>query len=286
MNTIDIDVGGTFTDLVLNCDGKTVFKKMPTTPYDLSVCFLNVIEEASKDLDMDLEDCLPKIDLLRYSTTVAMNRLIERKGPRLGLITTEGHEDCSLIGKGAQWVDGTRVTERRNLAIQNKPEPLIPREFIVGVKERIDSFGNILRPLNEDDLRNKVHYLVDKGVRGFVVSLLWAHLNPVHEKMIKKIIRDEYKEFYLGYLPVVLASDVIGRSGEYQRTMTAILDAYLHQAMKIELSAMWDKLRDYHYSGPFMMVHNSGGMAEVFKTDAVRTYSAGPVAGLIGSHRL
>jgi N-methylhydantoinase A/oxoprolinase/acetone carboxylase beta subunit len=98
VNTIDIDVGGTFTDLVLNFDGKTVFKKMPTTPYDLSVCFLNVIEEASKEIDMDLEDCLPKIDLLRYSTTVAMNRLIERKGPKLGFITTEGHEDCCLIG--------------------------------------------------------------------------------------------------------------------------------------------------------------------------------------------
>ncbi len=286
MNTIDIDVGGTFTDLVLNFDGKTVFKKMPTTPYDLSVCFLNVIEEASKEIDMDLEDCLPKIDLLRYSTTVAMNRLIERKGPKLGFITTEGHEDCCLIGKGAQWVDGTRPTERRNLAVQNKPEPLISREFTVGARERIDSFGTILRPLDEHDLRNKVHYLVNKGVRGFVVSLLWAHLNPVHEKRIKQIIRDEYKEFYLGYLPVVLASDVIGRSGEYQRAMTAILDAYLHQAMKIELSAMWDKLREYKYSGPFMMVHNSGGMAEVFKTDAVRTYSAGPVAGLIGSYKL
>jgi N-methylhydantoinase A/acetophenone carboxylase len=259
---------------------------MPTTPYDLSVCFLNVIEEASKDLDMVPDQCLPKIDLLRYSTTVAMNRLIERKGPRLGLITTEGHEDCILIGKGAQWVDGTRVTERRNLAVQRKPDPIISREYIVGVRERIDSFGNIIRPLNKEDVRKKVHYLVDKGVRGFVVSLLWSQVNPEHERIIKQIIREEYKEFYLGYLPVVLASDVVGRSGEYQRTMTAILDAYLHRAMQIELSAMWDKLREYNYSGPFMMVHNSGGMAEVFKTDAVRTYSAGPVAGLIGSYRL
>lgn len=286
MNTIDIDVGGTFTDLVMNYNGKTILKKMPTTPYDLSVCFLNVIEEASRELDQDSDQCLPQIDLLRYSTTVAMNRLIERKGPALGLITTEGHEDCILIGRGAQWVDGTRVSERRNLAMQKKPVPLIAREYIVGVSERIDSFGSVIRPLDKSDVRRKIHYLVDKGVRGFVVSLLWSQVNPAHEKMIKQIIREEYKEFYLGYLPVVLASDVIGRSGEYQRTMTAILDAYLHRAMQIELSAMWDKLREYNYSGPFMMVHNSGGMAEVFKTDAVRTYSAGPVAGLIGSYRL
>ena len=286
MNTIDIDAGGTFTDLVLRVDGVTVMKKAPTTQYDLSVCFLNVIEEGGRELAMELDELLPKIDLVRYSTTVAMNRLIERKGPALGLITTEGQEDCILIGRGAQWVDGTTPSERRNLAIQRKPVPLIQREMIVGAKERIDSLGKIIRPLNEQALRESIHYLVDKGVRGFVVSLLWSHVNQVHEKRIKEIIREEYKDYTLGYLPVVLASEVIGRSGEYQRTMTAVLDAYLFRAMQIELSGMWDTLRGYGYRGPFMMVHNSGGMAEVFKTDAVRTYSAGPVAGLIGSHHL
>jgi len=286
MNTIDIDVGGTFTDLVLNFEGQTLIKKSPTTPYDLSICFLGAIEQGAEELDMELDELLPKIDLLRYSTTVAMNRLIERKGPRLGLFATEGHEDAVLIGRGAQWVDGTRMTERRNVAVQNKPAPIIPRELIVGAKERMDSFGKIIRPLDEEDVRKKVHYLVDKGVRGFVVSLLWSTSNPAHEKRIKQIIREEYKEYYLGFLPVVLASEVIGRSGEYQRSMSAILDAYLFRSMKMELSAMWDRLREYGYAGPFMMVHNSGGMAEVFKTDAVRTYSAGPVAGLMGSYRL
>ncbi|MCJ7797134.1 MAG: hydantoinase/oxoprolinase family protein, partial [Thermoleophilia bacterium] len=286
MNTIDIDAGGTFTDLVLRVDGDTVMKKAPTTQYDLSVCFLNVIEEGGRELSMELDRLLPKIDLVRYSTTVAMNRLIERKGPALGLITTEGQEDCILIGRGAQWVDGLSPTERRNLAIQKKPQPLIPREMIVGAKERIDSFGRVIRPLNEAALRKSIHYLVDKGVRGFVVSLLWSHVNPAHERRVIEIIREEYKDYCLGHLPVVLASEVIGRLGEYQRTMTAVLDAYLFRAMQIELSGMWDTLRGYGYRGPFMMVHNSGGMAEVFKTDAVRTYSAGPVAGLIGSHHL
>lgn len=286
MNTIDIDAGGTFTDLVLRVDDDTVMKKAPTTQYDLSVCFLNVIEEGGHELSMELDRLLPKIDLVRYSTTVAMNRLIERKGPALGLITTEGQEDCILIGRGAQWVDGLSPTERRNLAIQRKPQPLIPREMIVGAKERIDSFGRVIRPLNEAALRKSIHYLVDKGVRGFVVSLLWSHVNSAHERRVKEIIREEYKDYCLGHLPVVLASEVIGRLGEYQRTMTAVLDAYLFRAMQIELSGMWDTLRGYGYRGPFMMVHNSGGMAEVFKTDAVRTYSAGPVAGLIGSHHL
>jgi N-methylhydantoinase A/oxoprolinase/acetone carboxylase beta subunit len=169
VNSIDIDVGGTFTDLVLNFDGKTLIKKVPTTPYDLSVCFSRVIEEGASALSLKMEELLPSIDMIRYSTTIAMNRLIERKGPRLGLITTEGHEDVVLIGRGAQWIDGTRVAERRNLAIQKKPEPLIPRDMIVGVKERIDSRGNIIRVLHEDDLRSKVRYLVNRGARGFVV---------------------------------------------------------------------------------------------------------------------
>jgi N-methylhydantoinase A/acetophenone carboxylase len=198
VNAVDIDVGGTFTDLVLNANGETIYRKVPTTPYDLSVCFINVIEEGAKALNLTLEDLLPKVDIVRYSTTVAMNRLIERKGPALGLITTEGQEDAILIGKGAQWVDGLRPTERRNLAVQRKPQPLIPREMIVGVKERIDSLGNILRPLDEDDVREKANYLIDKGAKGFVVSLLWSPVNPTHEKRTKEIIREEYKPYYLG----------------------------------------------------------------------------------------
>ena len=286
MNSIDIDVGGTFTDLVFNLNGDPIQAKVPTTPYDLSVCFLNVIEAGAKQVDLTLEQLLPKMDIVRYSTTIAMNRLIERKGPRLGLITTEGHEDATLIGRGAQWVDGARVQERRNLAVQHKPQPLISRDMIVGVKERVDAKGQIVRPLNEDDARHKIHTLIDRGARGFVISLLWSFLNPTHEQRLKEIIREEYKEYHIGYVPVVLSSQVLSKLGEYERTMTAILDAYLHRSMQIELSAMWDKLRERGYHGSFMMIHNSGGVAEIFKTTASRTYNGGPVAGLMGSYHI
>jgi N-methylhydantoinase A/acetophenone carboxylase len=286
MNSIDIDVGGTFTDLVLNFAGKTLVKKVPTTPYDLSVCFSKVIEEGASALGFKMDELLPSIDMIRYSTTIAMNRLIERKGPRLGLITTEGHEDVVLIGRGAQWIDGTRVAERRNLAVQRKPDPLIPRDMIVGVKERIDSRGNVIRVLDEDDLRTKVRYLVSRGARGFVVSLLWGFLNPIHEKRVKEIIRDEYKEFHIGYLPVVLAGQVVGKLGEYERTLAAILDAYLQRSMQIELSAMWDKLRERGYKKPLLMIQSSGGIAEVFRTTASRTFNSGPVSGLMGAHHV
>lgn len=283
LNSIDIDVGGTFTDLVMNVDGHTVQAKVPTTAYDLSVCFLNVIEVGAQELGLALDQVLGRIGMVRYSTTIAMNRLIERKGPRLALLATEGHEDAILIGRGAQWVDGTRLHERRNLAAQQKPVPLIPRRMIAGIKERVDGRGRVMRPLDEDDAREKIHLLVDRGARGFVISLLWSFLNPAHERRLKEIIREEYKEYHIGHLPVVLSSDVLGKLGEYQRSMTAILDAYLHRSLQIELSAMWDKLREYGYTGSFMMVQNSGGVAEIYKASASRTYNGGPVAGLIGS---
>lgn len=286
MRSIDIDVGGTFTDMVLTFDDNRVIAKSPTTPYDLSVCFLDVLEDGAAQMDIGLETLLPDIEIMRYSTTVAMNRLIERRGPRLGFITTEGHEEAVLIGRGAQWCDGLRISERRNLAVQFKPKPLIERSMIAGVKERVDSAGRVLRPLDEEDVRHKLRTLIDNGARAIAVSLLWSFANPVHEKRVKAIIREEYKGYHIGYLPVVLSHEVVGKVGEYERSVTAILDAYLQKSIKLELEATWDKLRDKGYNGTFLLTHNSGGSAEMFKTTASRTYNGGPISGLMGTYHL
>lgn len=283
LNSIDMDVGGTFTDLVLYLDGKHYIAKEPTTPHDLSICFGNAIEQGADACGLEVEDLLSRIDVVRYSTTVALNRLLQRKGPRLGLITTEGYEDTLLIGRGAQWVDGKRIGERRNLAAQRKPEPLVGRNMIVGVKERIDANGDVLRPLDEAHVRKQLRQLIDKGARAIVVSLLWSFVNQAHEKRIRSIIREEYKEYHIGYLPVILASEVVGRIGEYERTVTAVLDAYLQKTLQMEISVIWDKLRERGYRGSFLMIHNTGGCAEIFKTQASRTFNGGPVSGLIGS---
>jgi N-methylhydantoinase A/acetophenone carboxylase len=286
MKAIDIDVGGTFTDLVLTWNNHRFVAKSPTTPYDLSVGFLNVLSAGADQLGRPLGEILPQVEIVRYSTTVAMNRLIERKGPRLGLITTEGHEDAVLIGRGAQWTDGTRISERRNLAAQRKPAPLVERNMIVGVAERTDSAGAVLRPLDEDDVRAKLRELVDKGARAIAVSLLWSFANPAHERAVRRIIREEYKGFHVGYLPVVLSHEVVGKVGEYERTMTAILDAYLQASIKFELETTWDKLRENGYRGTFLLTHNTGGSAEIFKTTASRTFNGGPVSGLMGAYHI
>lgn len=283
MSSIDIDVGGTFTDLVLTLDGERIIAKCPTTPHDLSIGFLNTVEAGGDKLGLTVEELLPRIDIIRYSTTVALNRLLQRQGPRVGLITTEGHEDAILIGKGAQWVDGQRVSERRNIAVQNKPHPLIERGLIVGIRERIDSKGDVVRPLDEEDVRQKLRLLMDRGARAIVVSLLWSFMNPAHEKRVREIIREEYKEYHIGFVPVVMSHAVVAKIGEYERTMTAVLDAYLQRSMQNDIGATWDKLREKGYRGAFLMIHNSGGSADIFKTPASRTFNGGPVAGLMGS---
>ncbi|MEM2560477.1 MAG: hydantoinase/oxoprolinase family protein [Candidatus Bathyarchaeia archaeon] len=283
INSIDVDIGGTFTDCFVVFEGKIAFAKAYTTPYNLSIGFMRAIEDVAKKLKISVTELLNKTDIIRYSTTIAMNRLIERKGPRLGLITTEGFEDMILIGKGSQWQDGLKVREKIALPLVSKPEPLIPRKLIVGVRERIDCFGNVVVPLDEEDVRNKVRYLVNQGVRGIVVSLLWSFLNPVHELRVREIIYEEYPEFYAGNVSVVLSHEVLPKIGEYPRTMAAILNAYLHRSMREELTSLYNELRRRGYKRPLRIVHNTGGIGDLFTTTAIRTYNCGPIAGLIGS---
>ncbi|OGO44639.1 MAG: acetophenone carboxylase [Chloroflexi bacterium RBG_16_60_22] len=280
--SLDVDIGGTFTDLFLNYDGKTVFTKTPTTGYNLSVGFMRAIRDAAKLLNISVKELLKNTEVVRYSTTIAMNTLLQRTGPRLALISTEGFEDIVPIGKGASWSDQLTFREIRNLARIVKPEPIISREMTVGVKERVNSRGEIIRPLDEEDFLEKLQYLVDRGARGFVVSLLFSYANPTHERRIAEIIRHEYPDFYLGAMPVVLSSEVAPKQNEYTRTVTTILNAYLHYSMWEQISGTGDELRNSGYDKVIMMVHNSGGMAEVFRTAAIQTFNGGPVAGLIG----
>ncbi|VBB47602.1 Acetophenone carboxylase gamma subunit [uncultured Desulfatiglans sp.] len=282
-NTIDVDVGGTFTDCFLQMEDRRAYGKSPTTQYDLSVGFVRALADAARQLGLSPSAVLPRTNMIRYSTTLAMNKLIERTGPQIGLIATEGFEDGILIGKGAQWDDGLSKSETRNLAMVRKPTPIVPRERIAGIKERMDHRGEVIRPLDEKDVRRKVHHLVDQGVRGIVVCLLWAHVNGAHEIRVREIIEEEYPEVTLGRIPVMLSHEVQPKKGEYQRAMTAILDAYLHPSVSSDLAAFRRELRQNGYRGPVLMVHNSGGMGEVLKTTAVDTYNGGHIAGIAGS---
>ena len=160
--TKDIDVGGTFTDCLIVLGDQIARAKSPTTGYNLSVGFRKSVEDAARQLDMSMSDLLQKASVIRYSTTLAMNTLIQRTGPKLGLITTAGQEHMLLVGRSRAWADGLHPRERRYMYLAQKPEPLISYDMTVGVRERIDCFGNIVIPLQKEAVRQKIQSLVDR----------------------------------------------------------------------------------------------------------------------------
>ncbi|UCE56626.1 MAG: hydantoinase/oxoprolinase family protein [Desulfobacterales bacterium] len=283
---IDIDTGGTFTDAFLLLDGKVAYAKSPTTPYRLSEGILRAVAAAAEELGLSIDSLLQNMETFRFSTTYATNALIQKIGPKLGLITTEGFEDMLVIGKGSSWADKMTVKEMRNVARVVKPKPLISRDMTVGVKERIDSQGDIIRPLDEEDVIEKVHHLLNKGAEGFVICLLNSHVNPAHEQKIEKLIREEFRGPYLGSgLLIVLSSQVCPKQGEYTRTTTTILNAYLHRPIQLGMMDLVGKVREKRGKGSLMAIHCTGGMAPIPRTTPLQTYSAGPIAGLMaGSH--
>lgn len=280
---IDIDVGGTFTDCVVSSGGKTVFDKSPTTTYDLSVGFKNAVEQCAQRLNTSIEDLLSHTDSITYSTTVAMNTLLSRTGPKLGLFVTGGFEDLIFHGKSRQWADGLPAVEVKKIGLGRKPEPLVTRDMVVGIKERVDCDGRVLISLSRDEVRDKLRYLVDRGAKGFAVCFLWSFRNPDHERIVREVILEEYPETYLGNAPVLLSHEVHPKWGEYQRAMVTVLSAYLHTEMTGQLKGLGDNLRDLGYKRPLNIIHNTGGTAKLTRTRPVDTYQSGPVAGLIGS---
>ncbi|MFC1847856.1 hydantoinase/oxoprolinase family protein [Chloroflexota bacterium] len=281
--TIDIDVGGTFTDCLVVFGDQLARAKSPTTGYNLSVGFRRSVEDAAAQLGTSMPELLQKTSVIRYSTTIAMNTLIQRTGPKLGLITTAGQEHMLLVGRSRAWADGLHARERRYMYLAQKPEPLISHDMTVGVHERIDCFGNVVIPLQKEEVRHKIQYLVDNGARGFVVSFLWSFLNPEHERLVREVIQEEYPDRYLGNMPVLLSSEVHPKWHEYPRTNVVILSAYLHTEMTEQLSALGEELRDYGYRKPLSIINNVGGVAKLSRTRAIDTFGAGPIAGLLGA---
>jgi N-methylhydantoinase A/acetophenone carboxylase len=281
--SINVDVGGTFMDFFVSKDSEYIIAKTPTTHYELKVGFMKGIEECADKYGMTVEDFLKETDVIKYSTTIGTNALIERNGPKLGLITTRGFEDTIFIGRGRQWADGLPESDVQNVARIDKPVPLIPRRLVVGVRERVDYKGREVMAISEEDVLEKVRYLVDNGVRGFVVSLLWSFMNPAHERRIKEIVEEEYPEIYLGNMPVILSSEISPKEGEYVRTMSAIVNAYMHVQFVEQLSILTSSLIDEGYKKPVLLVDNSGGCGKAARTIAVSTHNSSPVAGLCGA---
>jgi len=280
MRQVSVDIGGTFTDCFLVYDQRHVETKALTTHHNLATGFMDALNQACAEIDLDVQTVLSTVDAVRYATTLGTNTLIERSGPSVAILLTAGFESIIPLMRARGYGDGLTEAAQSDLPAADRPAPLVPIRRVAGVRERIDYAGRVLLSIDEDDVRHQVRKLVDEGAQAFVIALANAVVNPVHEKEVERIILEEYPTHMLGALPVVLSHRVTGRKGEYARTMSAVVDAYLHDQMYHGLASLEIELRRNGYTKPMLLVHNTSGMAQRNSTSALQTIHSGPVAGL------
>jgi N-methylhydantoinase A len=260
--TIDIDNGGTFTDGFFAGDGRIEWVKVDTTPHDLTVCFLKCIEEGAGKLGLTVPELLYKTEVIRFSTTHATNTLLQRSGPRLGLIVTSGFEK-NLYSSTA-----------RSTAL----DFIVPEEMVIGIDEPGGKDG-----IDREQVRLAIRNLLGRGARIIVTSLYRAHLDPANELKVREIADDDYPKHYLGAVPLLLSSEVSTTTDDASRTNVALLNAYFHPDMVRFLYKAEDDVRELGYRKPLLVVHADGGVARVAKTTAIMTYNSGPSAGVLGT---
>ena len=286
MKRVSVDIGGTFTDCFLVWNDQYVEAKALTTKHNLALGFNQALENAYTKLGISLADVMREVDSVRYATTLGTNALIEMRGPRVGLLTTAGFESSLPLSRGRGYGEGLSDLEKQDLPAAKRPEALVPPTLIAGVRERVSSAGEVLLPLDEEDLRHQVRKLVDQGAQAFVVSFVNSVVNSAHELRAEEIITEEYPTNLLGSNPIILGHLVAGRKGEYVRTSSAVMDAFLHNAMYHGMSALERNLRENSHLRPMLVIHNSGGMAQLNSSDALQTIHSGPVAGINASEHL
>lgn len=265
--TIDVDCGGTFTDAFVSKGNEFDMVKVSTTPHDLTVCFWEIIEETARRNNLSPTDLLSQTELVRFSTTTGTNTLIQKNGPRIGLIVTEGNSSSLYLTE----------TEKRKLL------GFLDPEMVAEIKEEVDSSGNSVEQPDPSEVLGKVESLLDSGARYIVVCFQNASKNPVNELAIKKILEAEYPKHYLGAIPALLSSQASMASDDGERLVTSVLNAYIHPDMLRFLYKADETLRQHQFRHPLLVGHASGGAARVAKTKALQTYNSGPAAGMLGA---
>ncbi len=260
--TIDIDNGGTFTDGFFTGDGQIAWVKVDTTPHDLTVCFLKCIEEGAAKFGLTMPQLLHQTEVIRFSTTYATNMLLQKSGPRLGLIVTRGYEE-SLYS-----------TASRSPAL----DFIIPAGMVIGIDEAAGK-----KPVDKEQVRLAIRSLLGHGARLIVISLYGSHLDQTNELKVRQIADDDYPKHYLGAVPLLLSSEVSTTTDDASRTNVALLNAYFHPDMVRFLYKAEDEVRKLGYRKPLLIMHADGGVARVAKTTAIMTHNSGPSAGVLGT---
>src|SRR4051794_26649684 len=188
---IGVDIGGTFTDcVVMDDEGRIATGKSPTTPEDRSQGFFDSIERAADALDADLRSLLERCSRLVHGTTTGTNAIVERRGARVGLLATRGHDDAIFVMKGTGRTAGLSSEQALDVPETYKPAPLIPPRLIRPITERVDVDGDVIVPLAEAEVRTAVQDLLDAGAEALTISFLWSTVNPAHEQRAREIAQE------------------------------------------------------------------------------------------------
>src|SRR5580704_3487898 len=280
------DVGGTCTDTIVFAAGEPArFGKTLSTPPDFSTGVIDSIRSAADAMDISLADLLTQTSLFMHGSTVVDNTILTREGARTGLITTRGFEDTVLMTRGAYGRWGGLTEDRIKHPVKTeRAQPLVAPDCIVGVPERADYKGAIIQELDEAAAEAAIRFLIDsKDVEAIAVSFLWSFYNPDNERKIKKLVERIAPKIYC-----TLSSDIAPIPGEYERSSTAVINAYAGRITSNYLHSLQSLLEKAGYRGPVMVMQGYGGLlpAQEAADRSIGMLECGPAAGVIGSRVL
>ena len=276
-----VDIGGTFTDCVLlSSDGRVVYGKALTSYQDGFVSgFFNSIEAAGEQLGLSPGEVFERLSRISHGSTIATNIVAERNGSKVGLITTKGHEDAIIMMRGLGRVAGETPENILKVVEIPKPDPLVNRHLIKGITERIDSNGDIVVTIDEKELRDAVHDLIRQGVEAIAISFLWSIKNPVHELRAKEIIQEMFPNLF-----VTCGHEVTQKLGEYERTVAAVVNAYVGPITSRYIERIQKEICSRGSEVSFLIMQCHGGMFPAVRSRQlpILTIGSGPVGGVMG----
>ena len=267
---VAVDVGGTFTDLVaVDADGNFRFTKVPTTYPD----YQRGVVDAVRAGDISFEE----MEIFLHGLTIATNAVVARTGARTGLVGTKGFRDLIEIRRANRPREGMY-----DVSWEPSP-PLVPRRDRLTVAERVDYLGNVVTSVDESEARAVARAFRKRGIESIAVSFLNAFLNPVNEREMGRILREECPD-----ASITLSSELIPVIFEFERTSTAVVNAYLEPIVRRYMDQLSRDFRDERYGGEILVMQSSGGVTtpEGAGRNAARTIMSGPAAGVIAAKAL
>lgn len=280
---VGIDAGGTMTDTILvDQDGHFKIGKSATTPKNEAEGFLASAEDAADAWGISLEALFSGVNVVLYSGTGMLNTLLSRTGKRLGLITTKGLEDMILMGRGLQaWADYS-YADRLHAVTHHHPDPLVPRRRTHGVTERIDQFGDIVLPLYEHEVSAAAKKLIADRVDAICIMTIFSHVNPVHEKRIAEICREEIARAGADVL-VYTSHEVRPVIREQSRLNSVLIEAYATSRGRMQLKGIEDVSKKYGFKYGVQTLLSFGGLTSINHPRLHETMISGPIGGILGA---